>query len=39
MRLLLIEHGFDIDASQDEKYQFVICIVSGKYNFNDTIYG
>ena len=38
MRLLLIEHGFDIAATQDEKYQFVIRIASGKSNFNDIVY-
>jgi len=38
MRLILIEHGLDISATQDEKYQFVIRIASGKSNFNDIIY-
>lgn len=38
MRLLLIENGLDIHASQDEKYHFVIRIASGKSNFNDIIY-
>ena len=38
MRLLLIEYGFDITATQDEKYQFVIRIASGKSNFNDIVY-
>ena len=30
MRIFLISNGFDIKASQDEKYQFVIAIASGK---------
>ncbi len=38
MRLLLIQHSFDIEASQDEKYQFVISIASGKSNFSDIVY-
>lgn len=29
MRLLLIENSYDIQASQDEKYQFVVRIASG----------
>jgi death-on-curing protein len=38
MRLLLIEYGLDINASQADKYQFVIWIASGKSNFNDIVY-
>ena len=38
MRLLLIEHGLDITAALDEKYDFVISIASGKSNFNDIVY-
>jgi death-on-curing protein len=38
MRLLLIQHGYDIRASQDEKFNFVIRIASGKLNFNDIVY-
>jgi len=38
MRLLLIENSYDIQASQDEKYQFVVRIASGKSNFNDIVY-
>ena len=30
MRIFLISNGFDIKATQDEKYQFVIAIASGK---------
>jgi len=38
MRLLLIENSYDIQAGQDEKYQFVVRIASGKSNFNDIVY-
>jgi death on curing protein len=31
MRLLLLENGYDISASQEEKYLFVIGIASGNY--------
>src|SRR5690348_10413515 len=30
MRLFLVDHGYDIKATQDEKYNFVIRIASGK---------
>lgn len=33
MRLYLMEMGFDIHASQDEKYEFVIQIASGQLKF------
>lgn len=33
MRLMLLEAGFDIIASQDEKYDLVISVASGKTNF------
>jgi death-on-curing protein len=35
MRLLLIESGLDILATQDEKYEFVVAIAKGNYKFND----
>ncbi|MBK8550175.1 MAG: type II toxin-antitoxin system death-on-curing family toxin [Ignavibacteria bacterium] len=35
MRLLLLENGLDIVASQDEKYDFVISIASGKFSFEE----
>jgi death-on-curing protein len=38
MRLFLLNNGYDIIASQNEKYEFVIRIASGKSNFNDIIY-
>jgi len=37
MRLLLLESGFDIEASQDEKYDFVIAVASGKIQFDDIV--
>ncbi len=30
MRMLLLEDGFDIEATQDEKYEFVLNIANGK---------
>jgi death-on-curing protein len=33
MRLYLMEMGFDLLASQDEKYEFVIQIASGQLKF------
>jgi death-on-curing protein len=33
MRVLLIEEGFELAASQDEKYNFVIEASKGKLNF------
>lgn len=33
MRLLLIESGLDILATQNEKYEFVIAIAKGNYQF------
>lgn len=33
MRLYLLDSGFDIIASQDDKYDFVIKIASGKSDF------
>jgi death-on-curing protein len=35
MRLLLMKQGFDIKASQEEKYSFVIAIASGHYKTED----
>jgi death-on-curing protein len=35
MRLFLLNEGLDIDASEDEKYQFVIQIAEGKSSFNE----
>lgn len=34
MRLLLLESGFDIEASQDEKYQFVIEVTEGRHTID-----
>jgi death on curing protein len=38
LRLLLIDHGLDITATQNEKYEFVIRIASGKTNFEEIVY-
>ena len=38
MRLFLNNNGIDINATQEEKYNFVIKIASGKSNFNDIVY-
>ena len=35
MRLLLAEHGFSINASQSEKYDFVIAASTGEIRFNE----
>lgn len=33
MRLILLEHGKDIEASEEEKYQFVIGVASGELKY------
>ena len=33
MRLILLEEGLDIFASQHEKYEFVIKVAEGSFNF------
>jgi len=38
MRILLIEHGFDITATQDEKYEFVIQIAAGSSDFGHIVH-
>ena len=35
MRIVLLEFGFDIKASEDEKYDFVIKIASGQLEYED----
>lgn len=35
MRLLLLENGLDITASQDEKYDLVISASTGKWRFEE----
>jgi death-on-curing protein len=37
MRLTLLSHNYDIIATQDEKYSFVIDIASGKLKFNTIV--
>jgi death-on-curing protein len=34
-RLLLLDNGYDITATREEKYDFVISIASGKIRFDD----
>ena len=34
MRLFLLDNSYDITSNQDEKYEFVISIASGAYDFN-----
>jgi death-on-curing protein len=34
MRLHLLNNGIDINASEDDKYDFVISIASGRINFD-----
>lgn len=37
MRLMLMEHGKDILATQDEKYDFVIAVASGKLDYHQIL--
>ncbi len=37
MRLLLLENGRDVQASQDEKYTFVIDVTTGKLRFDQIV--
>jgi len=37
-RLLLMANNYDIEASEDEKYQLVIALASGQRNFRDLVY-
>lgn len=37
MRLLLMDYGYDITASQDEKYDFVIKITQGNIRFESIV--
>jgi len=37
MRLLLMDYGFNISASQEEKYDFVIKIAKGIYRFDQIV--
>lgn len=36
-RLLLLQNGYDIEASQQDKYDFVIGIASGQLKFDDIV--
>jgi len=35
MRLILLENQVDIQASEDEKYEFVLKIAEGRLNFEE----
>jgi len=35
LRLFLLNNGYDISATQSEKYEFVMSIASGKSSFED----
>lgn len=37
MRLVLMEFGLDIQATQEEKYEFVIRVSSGQSSFEDIL--
>ena len=37
MRLLLMEYGYDINASQDKKYNFVMKIAKGEFQFDHIV--
>jgi death on curing protein len=36
-RLLLLQNGYNIEASQQDKYDFVISIASGQLKFDDIV--
>src|SRR5882672_5629299 len=37
LRLFLLNNGLDLNASQDEKYEFVISIASGKTRYEEIV--
>ncbi len=37
MRLLLMDYGFDIHTTEDEKYDFVIAVAKGDLKFDDIV--
>lgn len=37
LRLFLLKNGLDIAASSDNKYEFIINIASGAFNYEDTL--
>jgi death on curing protein len=37
MRLFLIQMGYDITASQDEKYQFIVKAASGSIKYDEIV--
>lgn len=38
MRLMLMQHGLDIAAAEDEKYALVIGVASGDVKFDEILY-
>jgi death-on-curing protein len=37
VRLLLIEYGLDISATEEEKYNFVIAVAKGDYHYKQIV--
>ena len=37
MRLILMDYGKDINANEDEKYDFVIQVAKGEYRFKEVL--
>ncbi len=37
VRIFLLMNGFDIHATQNEKYNFIIQVASGKFKFEDIV--
>ena len=37
MRLTLLHYGFDIEATQEEKYQFVVSVASGEKGYDQIL--
>ena len=37
LRYLLLQNGLDIDANQEEKYNFIISIASGQIDYDSTV--
>jgi len=36
-RLILMENEMDVEASQEDKYQFVMAISKGEMDYNDIV--
>ena len=37
MRLLLMDYGIDIQATEEEKYEFVMAIAKGEYKYDEIV--